>query len=168
MFDFDVRDVEGAREPQTIAPPGLSHLAHDLADPIARIRRRPALVLPPTHTLADALRCFGESEHGMALVASYGYLLGTLTEKQLIRHLGEQPSAAPATAVWRVMLAGPETLRESDSAGYALQKLRQLGVTAMPILHASGRLLGLLDCRDLLNWVSARVGQRSCDFVGHG
>jgi CBS domain-containing protein len=168
MFDFDVRDVQEAREPQTVAPPRLSHLADELADPIARIPRRAALILPPTHTIADALQCFGESDHGMALVASYGYLLGTLTEKQLICRLREQPSAAAATAVWKVMLAGPETLRESDSVGYALQKLRQLEVAAMPILHASGRLLGLLEGRDLLNWVSARLGHQSCDFVGRG
>ena len=188
MFDFDVRDVHEAREPQTLTPIR-AHLrstdwsndwsqvrssdrsqdrSDELAHPIGGIQRSGALMLPPTRTVAEALACFGASDCTVALVASHGYVLGTVTEKQLVRRLLAEPESAPGTPVWRVMQAGPETLKESDSVGYALRKLRQLEVDAMPILHASGRVLGVLGCRDLLHWMGTRPGWQSGDFVGHG
>ena len=179
MFDFDVRDVQEAREPQTSTQVSSNDGSHDrwndrsneppdeLAHPIGGIQRRAALVLPPTQTVAEALVCFGGGDCHVALVASHGYLLGTVTEKQLVRRLLAEPASAPVTPVWRVMQAGPETLKESDSVGYALRKLRLLDIDGMPILHVSGRVLGVLECRDLLHWMGARDGWQNGDFVGH-
>lgn len=168
MFDFDVRDD---REPGDDEPLGAwpDRPASDaLSHPIAALTRRTALILPPTTSVTEALERLAESDQGMALVSSHGYLLGTLTEKQLVRRLHEAPAAAPTAPVGRLMRVEPETLKESDSVGYAIHKLTRLGVAAMPVLNASGTLVGLLETRDLLHWLAARTNAEICYSVGHG
>lgn len=160
MFDFDVRDDRELYDDEPTGTWQDRAAADALADPIAGLARRPALILSPTTTVAKALERLGETEHEMALVSSHGYLLGALTEKQLVRHLLEASDAARATPVWRVMRVEPETLKESDSVGYAVHELCRLRLSAMPVLHTSGTLAGLLENRDLVPWLAARTAPK--------
>ena len=188
MFDFDVRDVHAgalfASDPREAEDRGVelqsgSQRLFDLEQPLDVIPRRPPLILAPTCSARDALEAIGDHEQGLAMVASHGYLLGTLTEKRLLRHLREVRAWSPSTAmddhtaatagrlpVWRLMQVEPETLRDTDSIGYALHKLRALDVLAMPVLNQAGALVGVLECRDLLAFLGVRAGASRSDSVG--
>jgi len=166
MFDFDVRDVHGTDEMRMGRSPFAS--AGDLADPIAEVCRRPPLILLPTCSVEEAVCMFAEHDHTIAMIASHGVLLGTLSEKQLLRRLRAEPEGASHLRVWRLMRIEPETLQESDSVGYALQRMRVLELSAMPVLHASGTLVGLLESRDLVTWIGSRTTTSSHTYIGHG
>jgi len=154
---------------------------------IDAIPRRPPLILSPTCSAGDALTAVAEHEQVLALVTSHGYLFGTVTDQRLVRHLDPGPAGrdgaeAPVTQietlrrtpVWKLMQVEPETLRDTDSIGYALHKMGVLGARALPIVNAGGAPVGVLECRDLLaflvtSWAAFRGpsgrGQRS-DSVG--
>jgi CBS-domain-containing membrane protein len=188
MFDFDVRDVHAgalfASDPREPEGGGIElhpRRLFELEQPLDVIPRRPPLILAPTCSARDALAAIGDHEQGLAMVASHGYLLGTLTEKRLLRHLREVRAWSPSTAiddhtaatagrlpVWRLMQVEPETLRDTDSIGYALHKLRALDVLAMPVLNQAGALVGVLECRDLLAFLGVRAGASGSDSVGQG
>lgn len=194
MFDFDVRDVHAGYVPagdqerdrawdlrQLEAGVDLQFgRGFDLGIAIDAIPRRPPLILAPTCTASDALAAIADHEQGLAMVASHGYLLGTLTEKRLLRHLRESRAwAAPEVTsgpiepagglpIWRLMQVEPQTLRDTDSVGYALHKLRVLDVLAMPVLNQAGALVGVLECRDLLAFWGGRAGASKSDSVGQG
>jgi CBS-domain-containing membrane protein len=191
MFDFDVRDVHAGalfasspREAEDREMQLHPRRLFDLEQPLDVIPRRPPLILAPTCSARDALAAIGDHEQGLAMVASHGYLLGTLSEKRLLRHLREVRAWSPASAscaiddhtaatagrlpVWRLMQVEPETLRDTDSIGYALHKLRALDVLAMPVLNQGGALVGVLECRDLLAFFGVRAGAPRSDSVGQG
>jgi CBS domain-containing protein len=154
---------------------------------IDTIPRRPPLILSPTCSASDALTAIADHEQGLALVTSHGYLFGSITDRRLFRHLNpgpggrdgaDDPSARVEllrkTPVWKLMQVEPETLRDTDSIGYALHKMGVLEARALPIVNAGGAPVGVLECRDLLaflatSWAPFRGpsgrGQRS-DSVG--
>jgi hypothetical protein len=60
--------------------------------------------------------------------------------------------------------AGPDTLLESDAVGYALRRLRTLGVRALPIVQPTGGLRGLFDINDIVAWLCDRLAARTASW----
>jgi len=167
MFDFDVRATTPLTEselPESLAR--MPALDDDLRTPIEEIPRRPALILDPHRTLKEAARVMAERRTGTALVASHGMLMGVVTERDILARVMESPSSAPAAAVWTVMTnsAGPDTLLETDAVGYALRRLRTLGVRALPVVHPAGGLRGLFDINDIVAWLCDRLAARTATW----
>lgn len=169
MFDFDVRSGHDLAEPEMLA--NLSRiraLGDDLSEPIARIARRPSVVVSPTTALRDASRLMTEQGVCAGLVASHGILLGTLSEREIIRRLLADPPATGESPVWKVMVADPGTLLENDTVAYTVRKMRTLGVRAMPVVRPNGSLGGLLDTHDIVAWLCDRMSARGVSAIGFG
>ena len=169
MFDFDVRSGHDLGEQEMLA--NLSRvpaLREELSEPIARIARRPSVVVAPATALQDALQLMTKQQVSAALVASHGVLLGTLTEREILRRLLADPPVTAASPVWKVMVSESETLLENDTIAYAVQKLWTLGVRTMPVMHANGNLAGLLDTHDIVAWLCDRLSARGVSRIGHG
>jgi len=166
MFDFDVRATTPLTESELLETLArVPALDDDLRTPIDEIPRRPALILDPQRTLREAAAIMAERRMGTALVASHGVLMGLVTERDILAKVMESP-AAPAAAVWTAMTkgAGPDTLLESDAVGYALRRLRTLGVRALPIVQPTGGLRGLFDINDIVAWLCDRLAARTASW----
>lgn len=164
MFDFDVRATTPLTESELLESLArVPALDDDLRTPIDGIPRRPALILDPQRTLKEAAELMAERRMGTALVASHGVLMGVVSERDLLAKMMESPVTAPTAAVWTAMTkgAGPDTLTESDAVGYALRRLRTLGVRALPVVHPTGGLLGLFDINDIVAWLCDRLAART-------
>jgi CBS domain-containing protein len=167
MFDFDVRATTPLSESELLETlVRVPALDDDLRKPIEEIPRRPALILDPQRPLKDAAAVMAERRMGTALVASHGVLMGTLTERDILAAVVKSPATAPTATVWTAMAkgAGPETLLESDAIGYALRRLRALGVRALPIVRPAGDLRGLLDINDIVAWLCDRLAARTASW----
>lgn len=188
MFDFDVRS--GSLRPDNLRQEGLRVAAlrsendsgpndlaalgrlgasgYHFADPITDVPRRPPVVLVPSWTVREAFGLMVERHASVALVASHGVLLGTLSEREIVRRLLESQQAAGDVPVWEAMVSEPETLLETDTVAYAIRKLWTLGGRAMPIVRASGAVFGVLETQDLVSWMCGRVGASPQVRTGHG
>lgn len=167
MFDFDVRATTPLTESELLESLArVPALDDDLRTPIEGIPRRPALILDPQRTLKEAADVMAERRMGTALVASHGVLLGVLAERDILAKMMESPAATRNAAVWTAMTkgAGPDTLLESDAVGYALRRLRTLGVRALPVVHPSGGLRGLFDINDIVAWLCDRLAARTATW----
>lgn len=133
-------------------------LREELSEPVARIPRRPSVVVAPLVALRDALQLMSDEDAIAALVTSHGVLLGTLTERAILRRLLAEPPAVAMTPVWKVMSTQADTLLDSDTVAYAIRKLRTAGAQAMPIVRPDGATNGLLDAQDIVVWLCDRMG----------
>jgi CBS domain-containing protein len=167
MFDFDVRATTPLSESELLETLArVPALDDDLRTPIDEIPRRPALILDPQRSLTDAAAVMAERRMGTALVASHGVLMGVVTERDILAAVMSSPAAAPTATVWTAMTkgAGPDTLLESDAIGYALRRLRALGVRGLPIVRPTGDLRGLLDINDIVAWLCDRLAARTASW----
>jgi CBS domain-containing protein len=155
----------------TTTPVGALALGAAMDAAIDAIPRRPPLFFPPTCSASDALSAIADHEHALALVTSHGHLFGTVTDRRLVRHfepglggrdgaddLGARVELLRRTPVWKLMQVEPETLRDTDSIGYALHKMGVLEARAMPVVGPGGAPVGVLECRDLLAFLAVLGG----------
>jgi len=158
MFDFDVRS---GNEPSPHDPlthlMGLGALRGSLAEPVARIRRRPPVVLAPACSVREGLATMAAHHASTALIASHGVLLGTLAERDVLRRLLESPAPLAGVPVYQMMSAETATLSEADTVGYAIRKLWSLGGRPLPIVRPGGGLFGLLETQDVVAWICDRA-----------
>lgn len=167
MFDFDVRATTPLTESELLETLArVPALDDELRTPIKEIPRRPALILDPKRTLREAAALMADRRMGTALVASHGVLMGVVTERDILARVMESPAMAPAADVWTAMTkgAGPDALLESDAVGYALRRLRTLGVRALPIVQPAGGLRGLFDINDIVAWLCDRLAARTASW----
>lgn len=160
MFDFDVRSGnEPSREPPLDSLGGLTALRDALSEQVTRVRRRAPVIVLPACPAREALARMAERHARAALVASHGVLLGTLTERDVVRRLIELPAGTSLAEapVFQLMSAEPDTLLETDTVGYAISKLWSLGGQPLPIVRPTGALSGLLESQDVLTWLAERT-----------
>jgi CBS domain-containing protein len=158
MFDFDVRS---GNEPPPLASLGqlmhLGALRGNLSEPVSRVRRRSPVVLTPAASIREGLATMVTHHASAALVASHGVLLGTLTERDILRRLLETAAPLGEVPVFQLMSADTEALSETDAVGYAIRKLWSRGGQPLPIVQPSGAPVGLLETQDLLAWICDRA-----------
>jgi CBS domain-containing protein len=159
MFDFDVRSGNEPSGQPLAGLGGLAALRELLCEPVTRVHRRTPVVLPPTCPAQEALARMAERHARAALVASHGVLLGTLTERDVVRRLLDPPSGVRLgdAPVFQMMSPEPDTLLETDTVGYAIRKLWSLGGQPLPIVRPTGALIGLLEGQDVLSWLADRA-----------
>jgi CBS domain-containing protein len=162
MFDFDVRADSSRSEADLLErladiPP----FDEELRTPIHAVPRRAPLILSPERTVRSAAEVMSDRRSSTAVVASYGVLLGVLTEKDMLARSMATPPLDPESPAWMAMTTGLDALLETDAVGYGLRRLRVLGVRALPIVHPSGALRGLFDLQDVVAWLCDRIAART-------
>lgn len=75
---------------------------------------------------------------GCALVIENGKLLGIFTERDVLKKLTGKEAFGPTTPVKDLMSPDPETLRETDSVGTALNKMSLGRYRHIPVRKSDG------------------------------
>src|SRR5947209_3392291 len=104
-------------------------VAHDrverslMHDPVLVLRPRPAVTLPPTATVGQAIRTMLEHNIGaVPVVDADGRLLGIFSERDLLLRVAGLVHDYAGRPVREFMTAEPETVRESDTLDFVLHK----------------------------------------------
>lgn len=159
MFDFDVRSGDQQLDREERARLAPARPPRDpLSQQIGKLPRRPPLLVEPSLPLAEASALMTNRRVGTALVTSHGVLLGLLKERNVMRVLIEPSGTAGQLPVWRAMAPATETLLETDTVGYAVQKLWSRDSSAMPLVRGDGVPCGVLEIQDIVAWMCGRVG----------
>ena len=133
--------------------------AHDrverslLEDRVSVLNPRPAVTLPPTATVGEAVRTMLERNVGAILIVEDGgKLLGIFSERDLLTKAAGDPDYA-ARPVAAFMTAQPETVRPTDPLAFVLHIMERGGYRHLPVVQ-NGRVLGMISVRDMLKHIT--------------
>jgi CBS domain-containing protein len=123
-----------------------------LQTPIGDLRRLAAVTVAPTTTVGRAAELMRTKGIGAVLVKRGRTLAGIFTERDLVaRAMGTRGWAS--APVRKFMTPGPETLKLGDPVAYALNKMSVGRFRHVPLLDASGALVGLVSIRDIVDFI---------------
>ncbi|MEO7985467.1 MAG: KpsF/GutQ family sugar-phosphate isomerase [Gemmatimonadales bacterium] len=108
----------------------------------------PARTLPSQATMREVVVTLAH-ERGMAMVVEGGRLVGVLTPGDLTR-LAEREPDFLATAAAAVMTRSPRTAAPDELAAAAAGTMERAGVVALPVVEASGAVVGVVHLHDLM------------------
>ena len=119
------------------------------------IKEHPVLTLKRTNSAFDAANEMKTSNIAAILITGDdGLLEGIVTERDLTRRVIAAGLAPQETLLGDIMTSNPDTLDPSDSAGDALDMMRERSFRHLPVCQ-DGKILGMVSVRDLYAAVKA-------------
>jgi len=119
------------------------------------IKEHPVLTLKRTDNALNAANEMKTSNIAAILIIDDdGALEGIVTERDLTRRVIAAGLAPQETLLGDIMTSNPDTLDPSDSAGDALDMMRERSFRHLPVCQ-DGKILGMVSVRDLYAAVKA-------------
>jgi CBS domain-containing protein len=105
----------------------------------------------PDAKLAAAIKILSERKIGAVLVMSNGHIEGILSERDIVRVLGERGAAVLEEPVSAVMTRKVVSCRQADTVA-AIMEMMTLGkFRHLPVVE-EGRVVGLISIGDIVKW----------------
>ncbi len=113
---------------------------------------RPAVTMPATTPIEDAVRTMLDQKIGAVLVTKDARPIGIFTERDVLLKvaLGDVAKDRPVS---EVMTSDPETLSLDDGIAFALNRMVERGYRHIPIVDDQGRALGVLSVRQVVAYM---------------
>lgn len=122
---------------------------------------REVISVQPHRTLAEAIRVLSERRIGaVAVMGDDGALVGILSERDIIRALGAEGSAALESAVSRVMTAKVVTCRPQTSVDELMEIMTTGRFRHVPVVE-DGRVTGIVSIGDVVKHRVAAIEAES-------
>ena len=109
------------------------------------------LSVEPDAKLAAAIRILGERKIGAVLVMNSGHIEGILSERDIVRVLGERGAAVLDEPVSAVMTRKVISCKPSDTVGAIMEKMTLGKFRHLPVLEGE-RVVGLISIGDIVKW----------------
>ena len=119
---------------------------------------KPALSVPSTCTVREAIKLMDRKKIGCLLVEERETLLGVFTERDVLNRVTPDLAALDKPVV-NYMTRSPETIRPQDSIAYALHAMDIGGYRHMPVVDGSGVPTGILSVRDILRFLCVKFAE---------
>jgi CBS domain-containing protein len=105
----------------------------------------------PDAKLADAIKILSERKIGAVLVMSKGHIEGILSERDIVRVLGERGAAVLDEPVSAVMTRKVISCKQTDTVA-AIMEMMTLGkFRHLPVVEAD-KVVGLISIGDIVKW----------------
>jgi len=125
-----------------------------MEDPVSVLKPSNAVTLPPTATVAEAIQTMLTRNIGaLLIVADNGKLLGIFSERDLLTKVSGAERDYATKPVLKFMTPNPETVKPTDSLGFALHKMDVGGYRHLPV-QKDGHPLGMISVRDMLRYIT--------------
>jgi CBS domain-containing protein len=107
------------------------------------ISRKPAVTLPPTASVKEALQLMTEQSVGAVVVIEEGKAVGIFTRRDAIERVVLPKLPLETTAVSKVMTSTVEVLSKDTDLGDALKLMASRPYNHLPIVDSESRVVGL-------------------------
>ncbi|HEV7261132.1 MAG TPA: CBS domain-containing protein [Bosea sp. (in: a-proteobacteria)] len=122
---------------------------------------REVISVQPHRTLAEVISTLTERRIGaVAVMGADGALVGILSERDIIRALGEHGAAALESAVSRVMTSKVVTCRYQTSVDELMELMTSGRFRHVPVVE-SGRVVGIVSIGDVVKHRVAAIEAES-------
>ena len=109
----------------------------------------------PEAKLSAAIKILSERRIGAVLVMSKGRMEGILSERDIVRVLGERGAAALDEPVSSVMTRKVVSCRQNDTVAAIMEMMTMGKFRHLPVVD-EGTVVGLISIGDIVKW---RVGE---------
>lgn len=131
-----------------------------MEDVVGQLNPRPAVTLPRTATVGEAIQVMLENDIGAVLVvAEDGRLAGIFSERDLLTRVATPNADNTMQPIGEFMTPAPETVRPTDSLAFVLHKMDCGGYRHLPVLK-DGQPLGMISVRDMLRHITQLCKKR--------
>jgi CBS domain-containing protein len=120
--------------------------------PIRTLEPRPAVSIPESATIREAIELMLEREMGAVLVERGGRAVGIFTERDVLRRVARL-GIDHGRPVAEVMTPDPETLGPEDGIAFALNRMIVRGFRHIPIVDEAGVPLAVLSLREVASFI---------------
>jgi CBS domain-containing protein len=103
-----------------------------------------------TATAREAAQLMADNKVSAVMIVGHGALLGIFTERDLAVKVVARGLDPDRATLGALMTRNPDTLRPTDSARSALEKMSRGGYRHLPVLDGS-TVVGMVSVRDLYN-----------------
>jgi CBS domain-containing protein len=105
----------------------------------------------PDVKLAAAINILSERKIGAVLVMSKGQVEGILSERDIVRVLGERGAAVLEEPVSAVMTRKVISCKQSDTVSSIMETMTSEKFRHLPVIE-EGRVVGLISIGDVVKW----------------
>ena len=109
------------------------------------------LSVEPGAKLAEAVKLLSERRIGAVLVMSQGQMEGILSERDVVRVLGERGAGVLEEPVSSVMTRKVVSCREKDTVSEIMETMTNGKFRHLPVVEDS-RVVGLISIGDVVKW----------------
>jgi CBS domain-containing protein len=109
----------------------------------------------PDAKLSAAVKLLGERRIGAVLVMNAGRIEGILSERDIVRVLGDKGAAVLDEPVSAVMTRKVISCKQSDTVAAIMEMMTQGKFRHLPVVEGE-RVVGLISIGDIVKW---RVGE---------
>jgi CBS domain-containing protein len=99
-----------------------------------------------------AIRMYEKKIGSVVIVDDEGKPIGIVTERDLVYVVAR--ALTPDTPAWMVMTENPVVINENALVTEAMEKMRELNIRHLPVVDASGRLVGMVSFRDIIDFTA--------------
>ena len=122
-----------------------------LGTPVSQLDLTQVPLLAREQTLSAAAAAMRQARHGSALVCDAGRLVGIITERDVLRAIGEGDRMS--ATVGSVMTSRPKTLSLDDTVLDAVRWMDQGGYRRLPVVDGLGCAAGIVDVKTVVNFL---------------
>ena len=123
-----------------------------LVDTILQTKGVIVHTLPETGTLADAVAMLNARNIGAVVITdSGGAIVGILSERDIVRRLGRDPSGALALPIGDAMTRGVVTCTRDTDIAEVMERMTRLRIRHMPVAE-DGALVGIVSIGDVVKY----------------
>jgi CBS domain-containing protein len=105
----------------------------------------------PDERLSAAIKTLAERKIGAVLVLSQGRVEGILSERDIVRVLGERGAAVLDEPVSAVMTRKVVSCKQADTVGAIMEMMTSGKFRHLPVVE-EGRVVGLISIGDIVKW----------------
>ena len=105
----------------------------------------------PDAKLSAAIKLLSEKKIGAVLVMERGRIEGILSERDIVRVLGERGAAVLDDAVSAVMTRKVVSCRQNDTVAAIMEMMTTGKFRHLPVVE-EGRVVGLISIGDIVKW----------------
>jgi CBS domain-containing protein len=109
----------------------------------------------PDAKLASAIKILGEHKIGAVLVMGQGRIEGILSERDIVRVLGERGASVLDEPVSAVMTRKVVSCKQADTVSAIMEMMTSGKFRHLPVVEGE-RVVGLISIGDIVKW---RVGE---------
>ena len=125
-----------------------------MEDTVSQLTPRPAVTLPPSATVKQAIEVMLSHNIGAVLIVDdAGKLSGIFSERDLLTKVADPNADYSERPVRDFMTDNPETVQLTDTLGFVLHKMDCGGYRHLPVLK-DGQPLGMISVRDMLRHIT--------------
>jgi CBS domain-containing protein len=117
---------------------------------ILKTKGRDIITLAPHRTMADAVRTLSDKRIGAIVIAGGdGAIVGILSERDVVRAIGQDGPDGLTHPISRHMTAKVETARESDTVYEIMERMTLGKFRHIPVVE-NGRIAGIISIGDVV------------------